>query len=274
LLTRWTQMAAFVPFFRNHTNIRTIDQEPWAFGKQTEAICRRFIELRYQLLPYLYCLFAESARTGAPIMRPLLWHYQNDSVAAAVSDQFLLGADLLVAPIIRQGAVARSVYLPRGDWFDFWSGEKFSGGKHVVAEAPLETIPLFTRAGAIIPMDAVQQFVGEKKAGVMNLHIWPGGNGKLDWYEDDGETMAYETGSVLKREIALKQNKLIFGKVSGDFSSQVTTWRVILRSVQRPVGITGNGNRISYKFHREARFAVFDIPNSSDAFTIQLKLKQ
>src|SRR5262249_9155568 len=126
----------------------TIDQEPWAFGPKVEAICRQYIELRYQLLPYLSGLFREAQVHGTPIMRPLFWHYQNDPAAVAAGDQFLLGADLLVAPILRQGATARSVYLPSGIWHDFWTGATHRGGCHVLAEAPLETLPIYVRDGA------------------------------------------------------------------------------------------------------------------------------
>ena len=135
---RWTQMAVFMPFLRNHSNIRTLDQEPWAFGPEVEAICRRYLELRYQLLPYLYCLFAEARRNGSPIIRPLFWDHQDDPVATAVGDQFLLGSSMLVAPVTRQGAMARCVYLPRGTWYNFWTGERHAGKRHIVANAPLE----------------------------------------------------------------------------------------------------------------------------------------
>src|SRR5262249_1730908 len=154
LLARWTQLGAFTPFFRNHSNIGTIDQEPWAFGTRVEAICRKFIELRYRLLPYFYGLFAEAHRRGVPIIRPMFWHHQNDPIAVSISDQFLLGADLLVAPMLQPGATVRSVYLPGGIWFDFWSGTAFRGGQHVLVEAALDTMPLFVRAGAILPMIA------------------------------------------------------------------------------------------------------------------------
>lgn len=269
LLTRWTQMAAFTPFFRNHSNIGTIDQEPWAFGKRTETICRRFIELRYRLLPYFYCLFAEARRTGAPIMRPLFWHYQNDATAVAAGDQFMLGGDLIVAPVLRQGAVARSVYLPRGDWFDFWTGETFSGGQHIVARAPLEMIPLFVRAGAVIPISAVRQFVGEKVTSVVNLHIWPGARGELHWYEDDGATMAYENGATLERKIIFSGRRLTLGKTRGRFPSKVKTWRVILRDQQRAVTISVNGKRIASKYDQETRLMAFEFPNSTDEIKIR-----
>jgi alpha-glucosidase len=273
LLARWTQMAAFVPFFRNHSNIGTIDQEPWAFGLRVEAICRRHIELRYQLLPYFYSLFAEAHRVGTPIMRPLFWHHQNDPVAVATGDQFLLGADLLVAPVLQQGVVARSVYLPRGEWFNFWTGGRFAGGQHIVAPAPLETIPLFVRAGAIIPMSAVQQFVGENESGVVNLHIWPGPRGELNWYEDDGETMAYASGKIHERRVVFHAARdghgLTFEKPRGAFLSKVKTWRVILRGAECASRIFVNGKKVAGRFDREACLVAFAFPNVPGAITVQ-----
>ncbi|MBI3877716.1 MAG: DUF4968 domain-containing protein [Verrucomicrobia bacterium] len=146
LFVRWMQLAALTPFFRNHSNKEALPQEPWAFGPEAERICKKFIALRYRLLPKLEKLFAETHATGAPVMRPLLYHFQNDPVAVACNDQFLLGADLLVAPVLQPGVTARCVYLPRGTWRDFWSRRVFRGPRHIVAPAPLERIPLFVRA--------------------------------------------------------------------------------------------------------------------------------
>ena len=160
LLARWTQLAALTPFFRNHSNNTSRPQEPWAFGPEVERICRKFITLRYRLLPYLERLFAEAHARGTPIMRPLFWHYPHDEIAARSGDQFLLGEDLLVAPVLQPGAVARCVYLPRGEWVSFWNRrERHHGGQHIVARAPLDTLPLFVRAGMKLPFGPVRQFI-------------------------------------------------------------------------------------------------------------------
>ncbi len=238
LLARWTQLGAVTPFFRNHSNIETIGQEPWALGPRTEAICRRYIELRYRMLPYLYCLFAQAHKSGTPIMRPIFWHYQEDSLAVAADDQFMLGPDFLVAPILRQGAVARAVYLPRGRWFNFWTGQRHRGSQHIIAQAPLEVLPLFVRAGAIIPMGPVRQYVSETEQRIIELHIWPGGRGDLDWYEDDGLTMAYESGNVHQKRVTLSSDRkggaiLRFATSKGPYPSRVKRWRVIWRGGRR-----------------------------------------
>jgi alpha-glucosidase len=272
LLARWTQMAAFTPFFRNHSNINTIDQEPWALGARTEAICREYIEFRYRLLPYLYGLFVEAHRSGTPIMRPLFWHYQDDPIAVAVGDQFLLGRDLMVAPILRQGAEARVVYLPEGRWFNFWTGESHFGEQHIVAQGPLERIPLFTRAGAMISMGAVQQYVGENETGVINLHIWPGAPGEMTWYEDDGFSMAYSTGHVHQREITFTPSRkggvVRFGAAHGSSTSQIKKWRVILHEATPKA--SKNSLKANWDFDGKVNLRTVEIRNSPTAMAANL----
>jgi alpha-glucosidase len=239
LLARWLQLAAFTPFFRNHSDIKSHPQEPWAHGPEVEAICGRYIRMRYELLPYLYGLFVEAHRQGTPIMRPLLWHYQDDPTAVAAGDQFLLGRDLLVAPVLRQGAVARSVYLPRGTWHDFHTGARHEGGQHVLAEAPLDTIPLYVRAGAIIPMAPARQFVGERAEEIITLHVWAGGSGALNWYEDDGETEHHLKGDFSERQIKFRgvgAMSLTLGEAKGQLESQIKRWRVVLHGAGKQRG--------------------------------------
>ncbi len=193
LLARWTQAGAFYPFCRNHAAIGTRAQEPWAFGPEVEAICRKYLNLRYQLLPYLYNLFYQASQTGAPIMRPLVWHYPKDPVTFNLNDQFMLGPDLLIAPILAPGLTARAVYLPKGRWYRWQPPEGsepsggFDGPTHLIADAPLDELPLFVRAGAIIPMWPPAQHTGAIDRDDVTLHIWPG-DGGLDFYEDDGAT--------------------------------------------------------------------------------------
>jgi len=273
LLARWTQLAAFTPFFRNHANVDTRRQEPWAFGPRIESLCRDAILLRYQLLPYLECLFAEARSTGAPIMRPLLWHHANDPVAVACDDQFLLGESLLVAPILRPGATARSVYLPRGLWFDFWTGALYEGGQHIVAEAVAEHIPVFGRAGAVIPTTAPRQFLTSVRDATVNLHIWPQGRSEFAWYEDDGESLGYERGEFSTRRISFKDRgtsrELTLGTVSGSFTSQVKTWRVVLRSAHRNYRVWVNGKREEGSFDSTLGILAFEVPNSPTALTLR-----
>jgi alpha-glucosidase len=269
LYARWMQMAAFTPFFRNHTMLGTVPHEPWCFGPEVESIVRKFIELRYQLLPYWYGLFDEAHRTGAPIMRPMIWHHQDDPVAAACGDQFLIGSSLLVAPVLQQGAVARSVYLPRGSWFDFWSGQRHPGGRHMVAEAPWEQMPVFVRAGTILPLTALRQHTGGRPDPVVNLHLWPGGRGELDWYEDDGESLHYTRGASHRRQILWNGRTLQFGSTEGRFASRVEIWRVVIRNARR--SIPAGGLRSSVRFDPDSRIASAEILNTPEAFRVTLQ---
>ena len=154
LLARWTWLGAFYPFMRNHSAKTSRRQEPWAFGEPWLGSIRQAILFRYRLLPYLYTLAQEAARTGQPLMRPLFYHFPTDTTAAAVYDQFLLGPDLLVAPLLQPGAEKRLVYLPPGRWYDFWSGAVQSGPDWVVVDASHDRIPLWQREGSALPLTA------------------------------------------------------------------------------------------------------------------------
>ncbi|MCC3376149.1 TIM-barrel domain-containing protein [Cohnella sp. REN36] len=204
LLARWTQMGAFIPFCRNHSAIDTIRQEPWLFGERVEDVCRTYIGLRYRLMPLLYSLFHEASASGLPIVRPLLLEYPDDPEVYNLCDQFLFGPDLLIAPILRPGTKARAVYLPAGVWYDYWTGERHEGGRQMLAEAPLETLPIYVRAGAIVPEQPLRQHAGDAgeadtaEAPLM-LRVYAGESGSLRLYEDDGKTYAYELGAYRLR---------------------------------------------------------------------------
>ncbi|MER2600250.1 MAG: glycoside hydrolase family 31 protein [Caldilineales bacterium] len=203
LLARWTQLGALTPFFRNHSSLGTRAQEPWAFGAEIEAICRRAIELRYRLLPLIYTAFWQNAQTGVPITRPLVLTHQYDPRVAALDDQFMLGDDLLAAPVLEPGARGRWLYLPAGRWYDFDTGARLEGGRNHWANAPLDTIPLFVRGGSVLPMQAVQQHTDEAPAATITLRVYAG-IGESQWYEDDGRTMACLTGEFRATRFAVR----------------------------------------------------------------------
>lgn len=277
LFVRWMQCAAFTPFFRAHTNTGTRDHEPWAFGPGAEAIVRQYIELRYQLLPYLKALFVEASRTGAPVMRPLLWHHQDDPVAAAVSDQFLLGRNLLVAPVTRPGTVARSVYLPVGDWCEFWSGQPVGGGRHVIVQAPIHYLPLFVRAGAVIPFRNVQQHLGEKPLTEVALHVWPGGMDSFEWREDDGETLAFERGGFCDRTLLASSSagqcgRLVIGPAKGALASTVKRWRVVVRSCASRLMFKVNGRPVKSAFDRQNQLASLEVANAPEQILVEWRI--
>ncbi len=209
LLARWTQAGAFFPFFRNHSALHTRRQEPWAFGKKVENVCRKYIDLRYQLLPYFYNLFHEATVNAAPIMRPLFWEFPEDLNGYAVDDQFLLGPSILVAPVLKPGATQRPVYLPSGsEWYDYWTKQKHDGGQYVTTDAPLDTLPLFVRAGSIIPMTKPMEFISAQSPREIFLDVYPGKNTTGYLYEDDGESFAYEGGAYSLTEFTWKNGEL------------------------------------------------------------------
>jgi alpha-glucosidase len=222
LLLRWSQYGLLTPFARNHTVIHTVDQYPWSFGPEVEAGVKAAIELRYRLLPYIYSAFVQAAETGAPIQRPLIFDYQADENVRNMDDQYLFGADLLVAPIIEDGLRQREVYLPEGEWFDWNTGAHLTGGKSILADAPLEYIPIYARAGAVVPMlaNAPQTTDGLAPESI-ELHVFvPESNGEWtsELQEDDGLTYAALKDNRVRTSIRVVRNGdsvTVAGTVSG-----------------------------------------------------------
>lgn len=193
LFARWMQLGMLYPLMRGHSMTGTERHEPWVFGDRVENICRDYLELRYRLLPYLYTLFWQAATTGAPILRPLLYHFPNDPRTYKLYDQVFLGSSLMAAPIYRAGVEHRAVYLPEGTWYDWWSGKSYVGPTHILAYAPLEQMPLYVPAGAIIPLGPVMQHTDERPLDELTLRVWPG-TGEWTVYEDDGNSFEYQSG--------------------------------------------------------------------------------
>lgn len=194
LLIRWTQVGAFLPYFRNHSVQDSIYQEPWAFGEETLASVKKYIELRYRFMPYLYTLFQDAEQTGLPIVRPLVMEYPNDPETFQCSDEFLLGSQVLVAPILRPGQSHRSVYLPEGTWFDFWTQRQYEGGKYHLIQADLDKLPIFIKSGTILPLGTPVQ--NTKEVQDVELQVYLSGEKKAvgHLYEDDGYTYDYQQG--------------------------------------------------------------------------------
>ncbi|WP_339323257.1 TIM-barrel domain-containing protein [Paenibacillus sp. FSL W8-0194] len=209
LLVRWTQMGAFFPYFRNHSAIDTLRQEPWAFGAETEEIIRKYIGLRYRWLPHIYNLFQEAAATGLPVIRPLVLEYPNDPNVTNLCDQFLLGDAVLIAPVYRPDTDHRAVYLPEGRWFDYWTGEKLEGGRHILAACPLDTMPMYVKSGAIVPEGALAQHADDQTNGNLTFHIYgaeaqSGFQAEYSLYEDDGATYDYRDQTYSRLNVRLE----------------------------------------------------------------------
>ncbi len=198
LLVRWTQVGALLPLFRNHTSKNTRDQEPWVHGEPYTSANRKAIELRYRLLPYLYSLFRECAETGVPIARLPLLDYPEwtGSTKPWYQSQFLLGDALFVSPVTRIGETRWPVSPPPDTWYDFDTGARcVSTGGRLTVDAPLDRIPIFARAGSVIPMQSVVQHVGEAPDGPLVLRCYPGPKRAFPFYEDDGDGYAYRDGA-------------------------------------------------------------------------------
>ncbi len=205
LLARWVQFACFSPLFRNHSALGTRPQEPWRFGPETLDIYRRYVKLRYEWLPYFYDLFWEEQRTGAPILRPLAFHYPEEETARTCNDEFLVGDRVLVAPVVQQGARRRMVWLPRGEWYDYWTREKITGPAAFVREAPLELCPIYVKAGSVLPMALPQSYVGERAQDVLLLDVYPG-EGVWDHWLDDGESFDYQEGKYHQYRFTVRKD--------------------------------------------------------------------
>lgn len=202
LYARWVQLGAVMPFFRIHSAQGTPDQEPWAFGDEVEAICRHHLELRYRLLPYLYTLAWEAAERGLPIARPMFFLDPSDERLERVEDQLMLGPALLAAPVTQPGTTTRPVVFPSGDWIDFWTGAVIRGGRTTMIEAPLERLPLFQRAGTVLPLGPVRQHSGEGTDEEPTLRVALPAAGFDSWlYEDAGDGFEHldEAGHRLTR---------------------------------------------------------------------------
>ena len=193
LYVRWFEYGAFQPNFRTHGT--RPQNEVWSYGKQAEPILEKFLRLRYELMPYIYSLGYRVNQTGAPFMRGLFMDFGDDPKIANIGDEYMFGPALLVAPVTDQGMTTREVYLPAGtDWYNFWTNERVRGGQSLTVSAPIDQIPLFVRAGSILPMGTVVESTSEVQK-IAKLRVYPGVDGAFDLYRDDGTTYAYEKGA-------------------------------------------------------------------------------
>lgn len=212
LMARWIQAGCFSPLCRNHSAAGTRRQEPWQFGKEVLDIYRKYVKLRYRLIPYVYDLFYEEERTGAPVMRPLVFHYEKDKTARTCNDEFMLGSQILVAPVVNQGMTRRMVYLPEGEWYDYWTKEKRVGPVWFIKEAPLEVCPVYVKAGSVIPVMEEQAYVGEKPDDMLLLEVYPG-EGRWEHYLDNGEDFEYREGLYHRYDFEVHEDGSVEGKI-------------------------------------------------------------
>lgn len=211
LMARWIEVGAFSPLCRNHCAKYKRNQEPWCFGEETLGIYRKYVKLRYSLLPYLYDNFRICEQKGYPIMRPLIFNFPDDTVCRNKNDEFMVGESLLIAPVVEQGEEYKKVYLPKGKWYDCETGEKITGGKTFIKYAPIDVCPIFVKENSIIPKYEEQSFIGEKENKTLYLEIY-GDNAVYEHYTDNGTDFAYQNGEFNIYEFTYK---------SGDFSAKL-----------------------------------------------------
>ncbi len=222
LLVRFAQLAALMPFCRNHNAIGQPDQEPWAFGEPYESAYRTAIELRYRLMPYLYTLFHEASTSGAPIMRPLYYHYRQDEQANDTESAFLIGDSLLSAPIYEPSATSRTVYLPAGAWIDYWNGQEYPGAGLSEIPAPLERWPLLVRGNSIIPTGPLMQYTDQHPTDPLTFTCYMTEDGLTNYtlYEDDGATFAYENGNFAQTSVSCRvEDDLVIVEIDEQFDT-------------------------------------------------------
>ena len=207
LFARWLQLGVFTPLMRAHSVIDSPDKEPWVFGPKYEEVNRETIELRYKFLPYVYTVMYKASRTGIPAMRPLYFEYPNDPSFIWNEDEFMFGDDLLVAPVLWPGDTTRTLRLPEGEWYDYWTDKRYEGGKQFRVSAPIDRLPIFVKAGATIPTQQVVQFTDQSSINPLTLTVYPAPSSASLYYEDDGVSFKYEQGVYLKRMYEQKRTK-------------------------------------------------------------------
>jgi len=231
LYLRWFQFGAFCTLFRCHGRTWQL-RLPWGWSTgdpgpieirnydgaatpdasqlhnpEVEPVCRKYLELRYRMLPYIYSVVRECSTTGLPVMRALWLHFPDDPRAVACDDEYLWGGNLLVAPVVEKGAATRRIYLPHGTWYDFWSGARLDGGREISRPVDLETMPLYVRAGSILPLGPVKQYVAETSDQPLSISVYPGADASFLVYEDDGISFAYRRGEWMGLQLDWSESR-------------------------------------------------------------------
>lgn len=273
LYARWLQAAALTPFLRSHSVGWVGNKEAWEYGDEFTKINRATVEMRYQFLPYLYTLFYNHEQTGEPVMRPLWYEYPNDKFTYLIDDQYLVGKDLLIAPVVKQGLKTREIYLPVGDnWINWWTGERFEGGKKHTIQTPLDKLPLFVRVGAVIPTQSVIQHTGEMPNAVLTLNVISGiADGKAEnseVFQDAGEGYGYRQNDWRKIQVEHKKGSLKLSRV-GKFAGQNVKFIEAVGLAQKPKDIKADAKSVDkMDFDKDTKRLKIEI--STDAREILL----
>jgi alpha-glucosidase len=228
LFTRWIQMGVFSPFMRAHSAGDTAEREPWSFGQEYEDINRKFIELRYRLLPYIYSAFWEHYKHNFPILRPLVMQEQENVHTHSIQDIFTFGDKILVAPVSEPGAITKNVYLPTGKWYDYWTHDSYIGGQEHLVSAPIDSMPIFVKAGSVIPESPLMQYVGEYEVDELIFQIYYSEyEVNSFYYEDHDDTFAFEQNIYLEKKYVVngdERSMTIVQTIEGLFTPRYETY--------------------------------------------------
>ena len=254
LFARWLQLGVFTPLMRAHSVINEKNKEPWEYGEEFTPINRKTINLRYELLPYIYSSMQEASISGIPPMRPVIFDFPHDEQFLWNDDTFLFGDQLLIAPVLSEGTTERNVYFPDGPWYDYLTGKEFAGGQTALIDAPLDHIPVFAQAGAIIPTRQVVQYSDQAPVDPLTLTFFPPGatgSSSTEYYEDDGRSFDYLKGKYFRQEFTQHRSPQ---DITMSFSEPEGTYRPPARSIvvtivgvrQSPSEVTVNERRLPF----------------------------
>lgn len=236
LLTRWIEGALFSPLYRNHAALGTRSQEPWVFGEPTLSIYRKYLKLRYRFIPYLYDEFYRETKTGLPIMRPLVLNYENDPQVYNLNDEYMVGEDILAAPVVQEGQTKRAVYLPKGKWIDFWNGVEHAGKTTILVDAPIDKLPLFIKKNTILPWGKEVSHISDEPDESMTFRLF-GKRGKYVHYQDNGTDFKYQKGEYNLYEVEVNKDGSVkvklekhgFGPVYRRITVQLPNKKVVFK---------------------------------------------
>jgi alpha-D-xyloside xylohydrolase len=245
LFVRWFEYGTFCPIFRVHGTRKTDQNELWSYGADAQKILVNFDRLRYRLLPYIYSLAWKTTSSAYTLMRPLVMDFRDDVRAENIGDQFMFGPAFLVNPVAEPQATTRNLYLPRARWYDFWTGVSIDGGRVIDAAAPLDRMPLYVRAGSLVPMGPDEEWSDQKPADPIELRIYPGADAELTLYEDENDTYNYEKGVYATIPIHWNDAKqiLTIGGRKGSFPGMPTdrVFNVVVVRENHGVGVEPEG---------------------------------
>jgi alpha-D-xyloside xylohydrolase len=252
LFTRWFQFGTFCPIFRIHgKGERALFSKNW--DDNTKAILLKYDKLRYRLLPYIYSLAGKTTLDNYTMMRSLAFDFRNDPQVYSIPDQYMFGPAFMVNPVTDQGAQSRKVYLPKTTWYNFWTGEKLKGGQTIDASAPINIMPLYVKAGSIIPMGAEVEYATQKTNKPVELRIYPGANGKFTIYEDENDNYNYEKGNYATYTLTWndKQHTLSISNINGGYNGMPKSQKFNIVLVN---GAHGSDEAVTDKADKEIRY--------------------